>query len=194
MARFHINPVTGNPGECRATKACPFGGIDEHFDSIEEARESYEAIMAPHLLLSEKSGSLTSFREKLIGEAETEAIIANQKGKIFQAEAKRQELGEVAHFIGTLKEHSVRTDVRDSYTQASEEISKAVLRADWQTAEGRTEALRELQDKVSDFNARGVAMEESLDAMTRDHFHNPWFDAAGQLENALEGTYDLLED
>lgn len=46
MAKFHINPATGNPGACKALRACPFGGQSEHFDSIEEAREAYETAMA----------------------------------------------------------------------------------------------------------------------------------------------------
>lgn len=41
MARFHINPATGQAGECDAVAGkCPFGG--EHFDSAAEARQSYE--------------------------------------------------------------------------------------------------------------------------------------------------------
>lgn len=44
MARFHINPKTGNPGKCSATKSCPFGDIsEEHYDSPERARSAYEA-------------------------------------------------------------------------------------------------------------------------------------------------------
>ena len=47
MARYHINPKTGNPGICRAKKSCPFGNIEtEHFDSQEAARSAYEMTMA----------------------------------------------------------------------------------------------------------------------------------------------------
>ena len=42
MARFHINPKTGNPGQCRAQQACPFGGAEDHYSSQEEARAAYE--------------------------------------------------------------------------------------------------------------------------------------------------------
>ena len=42
MAKYHINN-NGEAGLCRATKgSCPFGGSDEHFDSLEEARGQYE--------------------------------------------------------------------------------------------------------------------------------------------------------
>lgn len=51
MAKFHINPSTGNPGECSATvKDCPYGSADEHYGSAEEARAAYEVMMSPQAL------------------------------------------------------------------------------------------------------------------------------------------------
>lgn len=46
MARYHINPETGNPGVCRATKQCRFGDHSAHYDSQEAAQAAYEASMA----------------------------------------------------------------------------------------------------------------------------------------------------
>lgn len=47
MAKYHINPATGEAGPCRASKGgCPFGTPEEHFDSIEAAREAFEKSMA----------------------------------------------------------------------------------------------------------------------------------------------------
>lgn len=44
---FHINPETGNPGQCTAGPGnCPFGRDDEHFTSPEAARTAFEARMA----------------------------------------------------------------------------------------------------------------------------------------------------
>lgn len=40
MARYHINPETGEPGSCRAEHTCPFGG--SHHNSPELARLSFE--------------------------------------------------------------------------------------------------------------------------------------------------------
>ncbi len=46
MARYHINPKTGNVGQCRARQGgCPFGEAD-HYDTQEEARQVYEKRMA----------------------------------------------------------------------------------------------------------------------------------------------------
>lgn len=43
MARYHINPLTGNPAICSAKIKCRFGGMEhDHYDSKEEAREAYE--------------------------------------------------------------------------------------------------------------------------------------------------------
>lgn len=47
MAKFHINPETGNPGQCSASKhQCPFGDANDHYDSPEAARAAYETMMA----------------------------------------------------------------------------------------------------------------------------------------------------
>lgn len=40
---YHINPETGRPNKCYATKkACPFGGAASHFPTKEAARKGYE--------------------------------------------------------------------------------------------------------------------------------------------------------
>lgn len=46
MARYHINPKTGNPGACNAQHACPFGGAEDHYSSEEKARAAFELSMA----------------------------------------------------------------------------------------------------------------------------------------------------
>lgn len=44
MARYHVNPRTGEPGPCRARVACPYGDLTkDHFDSKEDARAAYES-------------------------------------------------------------------------------------------------------------------------------------------------------
>jgi len=43
MARFHINPKTGNAGACKATQGkCPFGDESLHYTSAAAAREAFE--------------------------------------------------------------------------------------------------------------------------------------------------------
>lgn len=52
MAKYHINPATGNPGVCRAdpskpnARGCDFDlGESDHYSSAEEARTAFEASM-----------------------------------------------------------------------------------------------------------------------------------------------------
>ena len=35
MAKYHIGK-DGTPKRCRATKACPYGAISDHFNTVEE--------------------------------------------------------------------------------------------------------------------------------------------------------------
>jgi hypothetical protein len=49
MSKYHVSPATGNPGPCKAIKACPFGGASDHYDSPEEARDAYEAKQMQHI-------------------------------------------------------------------------------------------------------------------------------------------------
>ena len=47
MAKFHINPQTGDAGPCNAAKGgCPFGGDEIHFTSLTAAREASEKLLA----------------------------------------------------------------------------------------------------------------------------------------------------
>lgn len=41
MAKFHISS-DGNPRICAAAVRCPLGGPENHFDSMDEARQAYE--------------------------------------------------------------------------------------------------------------------------------------------------------
>lgn len=51
MAKFHVNPNTGEPGPCRATIQCRFGLSEEkHFNSPEAARIDYENKMQEQLM------------------------------------------------------------------------------------------------------------------------------------------------
>ena len=52
MANYHINPETGEPGICRAKKNCPFGNLDSHYSSKEEAIEDFEAQMKREELIA----------------------------------------------------------------------------------------------------------------------------------------------
>lgn len=73
MSRIHINPVTGNPGECSAVEGnCPFGGDENHFGSKEEARDHYARIMEDQTIPA--STMRDAVRENLIAKAEVHAL------------------------------------------------------------------------------------------------------------------------
>lgn len=57
MTAYHINPKTGNVGQCRAKKSCPFGGKDEHFPDETEARQFYEDRMLAHKFQAAKKSA-----------------------------------------------------------------------------------------------------------------------------------------
>lgn len=42
MAKYHVNPETGEPGECKAEIKCRFGSPEEHYTSAEAARKAFE--------------------------------------------------------------------------------------------------------------------------------------------------------
>lgn len=45
MARYHVNPETGEPGVCKSETACRFGSEAAHYQTEGDARQAYEASM-----------------------------------------------------------------------------------------------------------------------------------------------------
>lgn len=63
MAKYHINPETGNAGTCTAVKHCRFGESSAHYDSAEGARAAYEvAQKALASMAAEKPKSFDEIR------------------------------------------------------------------------------------------------------------------------------------
>lgn len=61
MAKYHINPDTGNPGECSAKLGkCPYGTEVHHYESKEAARVGYEKLMEDHGLANPLLSELVS--------------------------------------------------------------------------------------------------------------------------------------
>lgn len=55
--RYHVNPVSGEPGPCQAKERCPFGGLEaDHYPSVDAARAGYEAVMRDNVVAGD-SGS-----------------------------------------------------------------------------------------------------------------------------------------
>jgi len=65
MSKYHVN-YKGEPGVCKASRNCPFGGPEDHFPTPEKAREAYELQMANTDYLStvkKKINEATSVQE-----------------------------------------------------------------------------------------------------------------------------------
>jgi len=61
MAKYHINPTTGEPGQCKARKSCPFGDLEnDHYTSAEAAREAFEALQESFPAAPASSGARES--------------------------------------------------------------------------------------------------------------------------------------
>lgn len=51
MKKYHINPTTGTVSICHATRACPFGDIQEdHYPEEHEARSAFEQMLEEKIL------------------------------------------------------------------------------------------------------------------------------------------------
>lgn len=57
MAKYHINKK-GEPGACYATRKCPFGDVEDHYESKELARNAYETKMTNELIPQGNTASL----------------------------------------------------------------------------------------------------------------------------------------
>lgn len=63
MAKFHVNPATGEPGRCTAENGnCPFSEVSEHYENATQARIGYEKEM----ILGEEREELVKIADKLI--------------------------------------------------------------------------------------------------------------------------------
>lgn len=205
MARFHINPVTGEPGQCRAQQACPFGGANEHFDSRSEAMEHFEEVMAG-MTLPEPTAK-DELRERLVAEAEKE-VLAEQAGqaayigkdgllsvqKIVSARMKADRDG-VAYDGPTVQEAVTQRAAaeRAARPQLAEEQEKALSTiVGRSTADGaldlpnnpRGERSTRLQDKLLTGDVAGAQdeMREWLASIDREELSDGWREAVAKRE------------
>lgn len=58
MTVYHLNPTTGEPGLCKALKACPFSSLEAHYSSEAEARKAYETQMDASQIVARSFSSL----------------------------------------------------------------------------------------------------------------------------------------
>lgn len=64
LSKYHVNKK-GEPGVCRATKFCPFGGESEHYATRKEAAKAFESAMSSFTIPERKVLSLSERVMKL---------------------------------------------------------------------------------------------------------------------------------
>ena len=146
MAKYHVNPGTGKPGLCNATKACPFGGAEAHFGSRVAAQAHYEELMADSTLpprpkklsyeeevkLADELLALAKSEGKRLAEAHPETFKESndfwtpEQRAYFDAEHRRGMLDAVAGRTG--EKWPADTDV--SLADANEANEVTTLKAD----------------------------------------------------------------
>lgn len=80
MAKFHINPKTGDTGACAAVKdKCPFGGAEAHYENAADARQAFELSMAGKELKLEKKPAEKPDWDEWSGESPSGAFTKGYK-------------------------------------------------------------------------------------------------------------------
>ena len=94
--RYHLNPRTGNPGQCKAVKSCPFGDLkDDHYESKEEARAEYERRSSAGLPLTKRPLSVP--REEVLNPAAIPELFDRmlEEGYVFNERHRAEQLHEL---------------------------------------------------------------------------------------------------
>ena len=154
MARYHINPETGEPGVCKATKGgCPFGGESDHYDSPTAAREAFEAGQSSFAVVIKKSGEAVNTpprKEIKTFDAELHTALATAEDEYGEAEDKQDWLQSKIDSVGKAQSKLDRTlpgtPERGEAMVARDEARTAMLAADlvnWRNSPFYTEAVEE---------------------------------------------------
>lgn len=115
---FHVNPTTGDAGPCRALSGkCPFGGLNEHFTSIEGARAYYEKLKEKEIRIT---GTSTG-KEMILDIPERNLRLAEDS--IAAANRRLEKAGVDERFTYELEEYmGVKTELLSGITQAEPRV------------------------------------------------------------------------
>lgn len=120
MAKFHINS-NGEPGKCSATQGkCPFGGAEDHFTSIEAAREQAER------QLSDANG----WSSKRKGGAPVEEKISIEV-KVLMEEIEKYENNPARHNYGFPEDEMIRYNIDQAISERKEKLRGMLPYADF---------------------------------------------------------------
>lgn len=88
MARYHVNPNTGETGVCRASgegRGCPFGGESDHYDSASAAREAYEVKASQEYASTGIKKAPVSSNGRLFGDSGARSLVGSLVGKDYES-------------------------------------------------------------------------------------------------------------
>lgn len=148
MAKFHINPETGQPGVCTAsTRPCLYGEDTPHFNSEAEARTVYEQTMSdvglPTLSRPARVVSLPDLPKS------GEARISEVKEMTNQASVFSGKL--VSDAKANRGKHARNPQ---DLNQISKEIDSIVDNGDFSTVEGSERTLEDLIEYKTELSRR----------------------------------------
>ena len=149
MSKFHIKR-DGTPGVCHATKNCPLGGEDSHYNTVEEAQTAAQEKLANTYGL----GGSSEFTELL----EEKAYLNTVKGTV----------------NGDFVKHFMKAPYRDEIEKVYGPISPATgsnkiyFTNQSLTSEQKEEAMRDINDKLRGETLDKVAMRTFANKVVRE--------------------------
>jgi len=133
MAKYHVNPKTGNPGRCSASEGnCPFGEDAIHYDSVEAAREGFENQQKLDLLTSfvsrgEEENSIADMIENTLN---FDPLGGAEKitGKSYKDDEETAALGMLLHMSHNKKKQALLKDSNDTHYNISFDETLAIYK------------------------------------------------------------------
>ncbi len=104
MNKYHVN-AKGEAGQCRASKACPFGDADHHFSTAQDARKAYELVM-------KADGSWESVSKKPL-------LTRTPEGRILDSAELEEMQEELPHLMARLQSESSYQDLAANLEHAA---------------------------------------------------------------------------
>jgi len=152
MTKYHINPETGNPGVCRATKRCRFGDLEsDHFESKEAARAAFE---------QRQQSSTVTVTKPTLAEQEKKLMLLRQETMDRIGEAFKRVPGRIGYSYELAIPREEYDQLKDTLRETEEPLRK--LRKELRTDQlephhpdvpqvfGLEDAQRELMTQVND--------------------------------------------
>ena len=132
--RYHFNPFSGEPGECKAQKACPYGSLSTgHYGSPAEARAAFEAEQGSSFSVPDPSAeALGAFLKERVESSPAEELLepalppllAREIARLEELEAQEEEAH--ALWLKSITEAEERVGAKSGRAYLSEEVAAGI--------------------------------------------------------------------